>query len=239
VKTVSPSLSGVYFLPFAFGIFASAVLGGVLLTNTGTYKPFHAASFAISAIGFGLFTLLDHGTPKIAWVLFQFIAGVGAGLPLSTLLPAIMVALPESRVAGATAAYTFTKTFGYIWGVMVPSIIFNTVFNANLGLISSEELCFQLRDGAAYAYAGEMHRVRLPRKVRDEVIQVYTKSLKTIWWTGLGISLAGFLLVWIEEDLELRTNLVTDYGLERPGASSEEELVEEASARTASPKSFV
>ena len=33
--------------------------------------------------------------------------------------------------------------------------------NANLPLVSSEELRFRLRDGAAYGYAGDMHRLQL------------------------------------------------------------------------------
>ncbi|KAI0481795.1 MFS general substrate transporter [Xylaria cf. heliscus] len=217
VKVTSPLLSGIYFLPFAVGTLFFAVLGGVLLSKLGAYKPFHAASFAISAVGFGLFTLLDHNASKVTWAGFQLVASAGAGLPLSTLLPAIMVPLPESDVASATAVYAFIKTFGYIWGVAIPSVIFNTVFNANLGVISSENLRSKLRDGGAYAYASEIHLLNLSLQSRHEVIQVYTRSLKTLWWTGLGVSLLGFLLVWIQKDMELRADLDTRYGLEAPG----------------------
>ncbi|KAI1076231.1 MFS general substrate transporter [Whalleya microplaca] len=214
VKATSVSDSGVYFLPFAIATLVFAVLGGVLLSKFGMYRPLHAASFAVSAVGFGLFTLLDTDTPKVAWVFFQLIASAGAGFSQSTLLPAIMAALPESSVATATAAYAFVKTFGYIWGVAIPSIVFNAVFNANLPLISSEDLRLQLRDGAAYAYASEMHQVELPRGLQDQVIEVYTRSLRMIWWVGLGVSVGGFLLVWLQRELELRTDLVTKYGLD-------------------------
>ncbi|KAI3317914.1 MFS general substrate transporter [Xylariaceae sp. AK1471] len=233
VKAISPLLSGVYFLPFAIGTLVSAVVGGVALSKIGAYKPFHAAAFALSTIGFGLFTLLSPRTPTVAWVFFQLIASVGAGFPLATLLPAIMVALSESTVASATAAYAFIKTFGYIWGVVIPSIIFNAAFNANLALISSAQLRSQLRDGAAYAYAAELHRFTLSRELRDEVIGVYVKSLKVIWWTGLGISLASFLLVWIQKELELRTELDTEYGLESSNTGVQDDSLDNGSTKIA------
>ena len=47
-----------------------------------------------------------------------------------------------------------------------------------------------------------------------EVIQVYSKSLRVIWWVGLGISIVGFFAVGFERGLELRTTLDTEYGMD-------------------------
>ncbi|KAH8586114.1 major facilitator superfamily domain-containing protein [Bisporella sp. PMI_857] len=207
--------SGTYFLPFAIGTLVSAAGAGVALSKLGVYRPLHAGAFALSAVGFGLFTLLNGTTSKVAWVFYQLIASFGAGMIMSVLLPAIMAALPESDVASASATYSFVRTFGYIWGVTIPSIIFNGVFNKNLSRISSPELQSQLRDGVAYSFASQAHRIRptLDAKVWEEVVEVYAKSLRTIWWVGLGVSLVGFFLVGAERGLELRKELDTEYGI--------------------------
>lgn len=206
--------SGVYFLPFAIGTLVSAVISGILLSKFGAYRPIHAGAFALSAIGFGLFTILNTSTAR--WVIFQLIASAGMGSIMSVLLPAIMASLSESDVAASSAVYSFIRTFGYVWGVTVPSIMFNAVFNKNLWRISSPKLRAQLADGAAYAFASEAHRIRneVPPALWREVVYVYTKSLKTIWWFGLGMSIVGFLAVGLERSIELRKDLETEYGLE-------------------------
>ncbi len=86
------------------------------------------------------------------------------GMVMSVLLPAIMAPLPESYVASSSATYSFVRTFGYIWGVAVPSLIFNSVFDHNLFMISDPvvevspkrwcSLCFCKPDAYAITYPG-------------------------------------------------------------------------------------
>ncbi|KAI0894795.1 major facilitator superfamily domain-containing protein [Annulohypoxylon nitens] len=208
--------SGVYYLPSAIGILVSAVIGGVLLSAFGAYRPFHALAFAFGTIGFGLFTILRGNSHAVMWVFFQLIVSVGVGIPVSTCLPAIMVALPESDVASATAAFSFIKIFGYVWGVTIPSILFNAVVNNNLFLISSPSLRDQLRNGGAYSFASQANSLAglVDGTVWDEVEQVYVRSLNAIWWFGLGISAVSFLAVGLERGLELSTELNTEFGLD-------------------------
>jgi MFS family permease len=216
VKSTTALRSGVSFLPFAIGTLFFAVLSGTLLSKFGAYRPLHVSAFALSSIGFGLFTFLNETSSKVAWAFFQLISSAGSGMILSVLLPAIMAGLQESDVASASASYSFIRTFGYIWGVTIASTIFNTSFNNNLSLISSPYLIKQLENGGAYSLASQLHQLHttLDAGVRSEVEQVYLISLKTIWWVGLGFSLVGFFLVGAEKGLQLRTELDADYGIE-------------------------
>ncbi|EEQ33375.1 hypothetical protein McanMca71_001370 [Microsporum canis] len=216
VHSTTTLRSGINFLPFAISTLGSAVISGILLSKFGAYRPLHAISFALSAIGFGLLTLLNGGTKTVAWVFFQLIAGTGSGIILSVMLPAIMAALPESDVASSTATFSFIRTFGYIWGVTIASIIFNGEVNKYLPSISSPALRDRLKDSAAYSFASQAHNLRknFPESVWNEAVEVYVKSLRAIWWVGLGISIAGLFVVAVERDLELRQNLETEYGIE-------------------------
>lgn len=220
VQATSVLDSGTYYLPFAFGTLAFAVISGALLSKFGAYRPLHAASFALTAIGFGLFTLLNDTSPKAMWACFELIASMGSGAILSVLLPAIMAALPESDVAAASAAYCFIRTFGYIWGVTIASIVFNDQVNRNLGSVGDAGFREMLRDGAAYAFASQAHAVKGMLEgsgglgLWKEIVGVYIKSLDTIWWVGLGISILGFFCVGMERGLELRKELETEYGID-------------------------
>ncbi|KAJ2994294.1 hypothetical protein NUW58_g1591 [Xylaria curta] len=208
--------SGVYIIPTAIGTLLFAVIAGVLLSHFGAYRPLHASAFALAIIGFGLFQLLYTWSPPVAWVFFQLIAAAGVGIPVSTCLPAIMAALPESDVASSTAMFSFVKTFGYVWGVTVPSILFNAVFNNGLPSIPSSDIQDQLRNGGSYAFASQISVLRdtLDPALLSQIQDLYTQSLRAIWWFGLGISALGFIVVFFERGLELSTELKTEYGLD-------------------------
>ncbi|ETS75579.1 hypothetical protein PFICI_12523 [Pestalotiopsis fici W106-1] len=216
VKGTTILQSGVKFLPMAMGTLIFAVAAGILLSHFGRYRPLHAISLALSALAFGLFTRLDAETPTVAWAWYELIASMGAGLSLSVLLPAIMAGLPEADVAVASSTYSFIRTFGWIWGVTAPGIIFNAVFDQNIKNISDTTLRSQLAGGQAYSFASQVHSVRSDYSdaIWAEVWEVYIQSLKAIWWFGLAISLISFFAVGFEKELELRKELDTEYGLD-------------------------
>ncbi|KAF1852228.1 MFS general substrate transporter [Cucurbitaria berberidis CBS 394.84] len=216
VKHTTVLRSGILFLPFALGALVFAVVAGTLLSKFGKYRPLHALAFALASVAFGLFTLLGPNTPEFAYVLFELIASAGMGMIMSVLLPAIMAPLPEKYVASSSATYSFVRTFGYIWGITIPGLIFNAVFNHHLPTISDPTVQSQLRGGAAYAFASQMHALQntLSPAVWGEVIAIYVKSLKAIWWVCLGISLLSFFTVALEREVKLREELDTEYGLD-------------------------
>jgi MFS family permease len=213
VKGSTPYRAGVQFLPFAGCVLFFAVIAGSLLSKTGQYRPLHWTACALSAVGFGIFTLLDDRSSKAAWVCFQVVAAGGSGLIMSGLLPAAMAALPETEVASATAVYSFLRTFGYVWGVTISSITFNGQFDRYLFEIQDLDLRSQLAGGGAYAFASEQAVQRLPEPTRAKVISVYIRSLNAVWQVGIALSVFSFLLVFVERHVELRQELETDFGI--------------------------
>ncbi|RAL05832.1 MFS general substrate transporter [Aspergillus ibericus CBS 121593] len=208
--------SGISFLPFAIGTLFFAVLAGTLLSVFGAYRPLHAIAFAFSAVSFGLLTLLDESSTTVEWVFYQLIAAVGAGMILSVLLPAIMAALPERDVAAATAAYSFVRTFGYIWGVTVASVVFDAVVGGELAGVRDARVRGELERGGAYAFASQMHGMKgvMGEDEWKVVVGVYVKGLRIVWWVGLGISCLRLGAVWMAKGLELRKELETEYGID-------------------------
>ncbi|CAG8958653.1 hypothetical protein HYFRA_00011494 [Hymenoscyphus fraxineus] len=217
IKGTTILQSGTYLLPFALPSLVFAVAGGTLLSKFGAYRPLHAMAFAIMALALGLFTMLDEASPKAVWVVFELVASAGIGLIMPVLLPAIMAGLPEGDVASSSATYSFVRSFGFIWGVTLSGIIFNKVFDNSLSDISDNSIYPLLENGAAYAFASQIHKLHRDSEFSPQtlyqIVQTFTKSLHAIWYFCIGIALLSFLLVGAEKGLKLREELDTEYGL--------------------------
>ncbi|KAI0542843.1 major facilitator superfamily domain-containing protein [Xylaria digitata] len=226
LKGASPLESAVDTLPFNIFLIPTAAIGGILMTKTGTYRPLHGAAYILLSLGLGLSSLLNSQSSKAEWVIFQIIIALGLGCTFVTLLPAIQAALSESDVATATAMYSFLRSFGFIWGITIPSLILNSIVTGGLGIIEDATVRAQLAEGGAYGFAAHGSVQALPPTVQQQVTRLYTKAFRTTWLVSLAFSLLGFLLVFLEKHVELRTELDTEFGIE----SQEKEVTQEKNA---------
>lgn len=209
----SPLRAGVQFLPYTVFVVPFGIFAGGFMSKTGLYKPLHWVGFALSTIGSGVLSILDASSGKAAWVCFQIIAAGGTGIVMTAVLPSTLAALPETDVAVATGTYSFIRSFGFVWGVTLPSIVFNGQFNKYLYRVQDETVRATLANGAAYGYASGGFIPRLPIDTRNEVIAVYVDALKTVWQVAIAFSCLGFCCVFIEKHVELRKELNTEFGL--------------------------
>lgn len=152
-------------------------MGGVLLSKWGRYKPLHLIGWAIMTLACGLFSLLDSSSSVAAFVCFQLILAVGTGLLAVILLPAMQAPLEESLVALTTGIWTFARLFGGIWGVAIPSVIFNNECRNNAErLVSDPEIVQLLTGGRAYDHATQafLKSIEDPT-VRAQVVEVFSE----------------------------------------------------------------
>ncbi|KAL6801349.1 major facilitator superfamily domain-containing protein [Trichoderma sp. SZMC 28013] len=215
VKGATPLMSGVYFLAFALAIMPFGGMAGAFMSKTGLYIPLHWLGFALSAIGVGLFSTLDESSSRAAWIGYQVLASGGTGIIFTATLPSTLAALSESDVAVATGTYSFVRSFGLVWGATMASIAFNGQINAHAASISNQDIRNLLVDGGAYAYAAVQNGgiAELPDPTRSQVIAVYVKALRVVWWIVTAISALGFFVTFIEKHVELRKSHSTEYGL--------------------------
>jgi hypothetical protein len=61
-----------------------------------------------------------------------------------------------------------------------------------------------------YEHATESFIGPLQNPLHDEVVGVYTDSLKFIWQVALGLAALGLLVVFSLKDIELRKTLETE-----------------------------
>ncbi|ORY17513.1 major facilitator superfamily domain-containing protein [Clohesyomyces aquaticus] len=230
IQGSTPSKSGIQVLPTTLVIVVLAAIGGPLLTCFGKYRPMHQIGFGLMTLGAGLCTLFCKDTNMGVWIVVQLIVAAGSGIIVSTLLPAILVELPDKANGAAAGSWAFLRGTGSLFGVALPSAIFNFRFAALLSSISSPDARSQLSSGQAYQRASSEFVSKFGEKVKWEIVNVFTQM----------VSAVGFAITWGEKQVKLRKELDTEFGLkkkravgvgmdvEKPGA------VEEVTAENAS-----
>lgn len=219
----SPLISGVNQLPLNLFLVPAGIVAGGTISKTGKYKPQQFVGFGLVSLGVGLFTILGPHTHTAAWTFFEIFTAIGLGVILTAILPAIQSSLSDGDIATTTAMYAFFRSFGGIWGVTIPSVIFNGRIDNQLSRISSDQVRQELANGKAYGFASMGGVQRLPADLKNEVLGVYTASLKTVWQVGIAFALAGFLAAFATKQYDMSRKNDSKFGLEEKKEGSVKE----------------
>ncbi|KAI9730407.1 MAG: hypothetical protein M1834_005917 [Cirrosporium novae-zelandiae] len=219
VLNKSPTRSGVLSFPITATTAPFSILTGVIIAITGHYRIFHFLGFGLMALACGLFTLFDQNSPMSYWIVFPLILGVGAGLIYTSVVPTVLAGLPESDVATATATATFLRSFGSTWGTAIPAAIFNSRVNGFLDAIPDAAIRQLLANGGAYEHAakGFVDSFGDSPVLRDYILMIYVRSLKTVWQVSIVFAGMGILVALFVKGLELRKTLDTEFRIEEKG----------------------
>ncbi|PNY23296.1 Uncharacterized protein TCAP_06764 [Tolypocladium capitatum] len=211
----SPERAGVQLLPMVMLQIVFAILGGNLLQKTGAVRTLHASSFAGMVLGIGLLTTLDQHSSTAEWAVFQVILASALGLGVPIMLPAVQAKLADSDAASSTAIWGFLRTFGFVWGSVIPGAVFSNRF-IDLAYTITDPVVRETfaGDGQALEHAAAKLINVLPEESRAQVIDVFSKSLQRTWQVLIAFAGLAFLLVFLEERVELRTALDTEYGID-------------------------
>jgi hypothetical protein len=215
LRHASPLKSGVYTLPTFVGVVPFAMVGGVILSKTGRYKPIHLVGFTFLTVSYGLFSLLNRDSTPSAWVCFQLVGALGVGLLAAILLPAVQAPLPESLVASSTSVWSFARGFGALFAFTIPSAVFNSESARRAGDISDPVIAAALGGGQAYQYATATFVNSITDEtVRGQVLDLFHGALRLVWLVAIAFAGLGFVAVFIEREVKLREELNTEFGLE-------------------------
>lgn len=214
----SPVGAGINMLPVTLSGVPAAAAAGVVLSKFGRFKAIHLVGFAIFTVGVGMYSTMDRNTSTGEWVGYEIIASMGGGLLLNSQLPAFQAPVEESDQAVATGTWNFLRTLGGVWGVAIPAAIFSnrvdTVVAAG-AVASNPAVALSLIDGGAYELASAAFvRSFEDQATHDAVRSVYRLGCQRVFQVAIPFVGLAFLLASVEKDIELRTVLETDFGLE-------------------------
>ncbi|RAH75887.1 putative MFS transporter [Aspergillus japonicus CBS 114.51] len=197
LRSLATTAFGLAVLPITAAIAPFGVITGVLIAMKNKYRPFHFLGYVCVTIGVALFSLLDNNSPARDWAGFQAV-------------------LPESEVATATATWAFVRSPGCIWGIAIPTSIFNTRVQQMLSVVSDGPLRRSLANGDAYALAAEglIKSLQGQAELQREVLRLYEDGLRWVWLMAVPFGVIGFLLCFPVREVKLREQLVTEFRLQ-------------------------
>ena len=120
---------------------------------------------------------------------------------MSTNLPVVQADLPEEQVTAATAAFSFMRAYGSIWGVAIPAAAFDARFAIESYRIADDAVRSLLSDGKACSYVTAKVLGSFDAETRNEVIDVFTRTLEYTWLASLVPTALGLRLVFVEKDI--------------------------------------
>jgi MFS family permease len=215
VLAVDAYHAGLHLLPTILALLPGAIIGGLLLSKLGRYKPILISCFAIVVIGFGTFTLLDETSSAGAWIGFQVLESFGAGLGMGALLPALLAPLTDKDTALATATWGVMRSVGVLWGVAVAGTVYTTRASqlASQGAISDAAVAAKFTAGGAYGAAEVVFLETLSAQTRAQVINIQSTALQRSWQVAIAFGGVGLIAAAFMTQIPLRKENNTDFGM--------------------------
>jgi EmrB/QacA subfamily drug resistance transporter len=115
----TPTESGLLTIPMMAGILLASLIGGWLLSRTGSIKPFLLVGTTALAAGFFGLSRIDHATPIPLVSLAMVFVGAGVGLTAQNFVLLVQNSVPLKDIGAATSTVSFFRALGGTIGVAV------------------------------------------------------------------------------------------------------------------------
>ncbi|TIA32205.1 MFS general substrate transporter [Aureobasidium pullulans] len=187
VKGVSPTRSGVMYLPLSMSDVASALVVGVLLPYVGLTNPFILTGTTLLAVGSGLLSTLNTSSGGKYWIPYQMLPGMGAGITLWMPYVAIQTVLKAEDIPVATALLQFFQSFGAALFLALAQAVFSSIFYA--ALKSSDIVGLDL-SAIVHAAPAEFRQL-VPKENLAQVLNAYNQGVTSTFYLGAGLAAAA------------------------------------------------
>lgn len=199
VLGASPLMCGVYVLPYVVSMSLASAGIGILIQRKGTYLGYIILGMAIMTTGFGFFIDFEARPDWGKIILYQLIAGIGAGPNIQAPLIALQAAVEGRDMAAATAMFGFVRHMFTSISITFGGVVFqNAMQDQHPRLIAElgQETAELLSGAQAAASVGLI--AQLPEAQGEVARMAYLRSLRIMWvmyvlWAGAGL-LSSFLV---------------------------------------------
>ncbi|KAJ6450091.1 iron permease [Mycena sanguinolenta] len=205
----SPLRSAVDFLPAALTTTPFGFLSVVCITLMKKYRPVNWIAWAISVVGFGVFSTIRQDTSVGKWVGYQIICAMGVGPLFGTPMFPLLAPLPTTRAASALALFSFTRAFSQTWGITISSTILQNMLKKKL----PAAFVSQFPPDLEIAYAAIPLIRQLEEPLQTQVRAAFADSMAVIWQTMIGFAALGLLLSLMMKEVPMATTVDETYAL--------------------------
>ena len=181
----------------------TGILAGVIIHSTGRYLEVIYIGVTCMTIGNGLYTLLNPASTLAEIIIYQIIAGIGAGFLFQAPLIALQALVPQDETATATATFGFVRSLATALGVVLGGVIFQNSMDMHIPPLSSPPINLPSNVTALLTKGGAAANVMLSNTISDEVQkqavrEAYAWSMKNMWifytvLSALAVLCSGFI----------------------------------------------
>lgn len=201
----TPTQAGLRLLASPLAVCFTSFGSGLIMKATGLYKALGIA--VVATLGAGVAVLTTCGLHTPGWVVFValFMIGGGYGGMLTVTMVACIAAVDHSQQAVITSATYAFRSVGATVGITVASTVYQNILKSELWARfddwpGAEEQIGRIRDDL-----GELNR--LPLAWREGVMESFMTAFKGVWFTALGMAVAGLVAVSLMRQHKLHNTL--------------------------------
>lgn len=185
----------------------SSIGVAILISRYGRYKWALWIGWVITLAATALMSMFKADTNTGVWIGVLIVLGLGHGFLFNGLLITAQVVAPPKHAAEAAALYTFVRTVGFSFGVVIGGTTFQNIMKSRL---KAEGLPMSIATNAE-AFIGIL--LSLPKgQYRDRLLDAYSHGLDGVFEVFAGIGglslLATLFIARVSMDRPLESNHV-------------------------------
>ncbi len=215
VTGASATNSGLLMLPLMGGLMTASITSGRIISRTGRYKVWPVTGMAVAAAGMFLLSLMGPDTTRLESSFCMLVLGLGIGMVMQVLVLAVQNAVAYADLGVATAAATFFRSMGGLFGVAVFGAILNTRMAEELPRLVPAAALAEAGGRASQLLSSPAQIRLLPPEIRNGIIEALSLSIHSVFLWAIPLLLAGFALSWFLDEIPLRETVHT--GQPSPG----------------------
>ena len=181
IKGVDAVQSGINTLPFLIATALSSIMAGILVTKFGYYVPFMIIGPMFTAIGTGLTTTFQPGTPEPKWIGFQILFGWGIGMGMQQSSVGAQTVLSRRDVPIGTSLMMFSMQASGAIFISVGQNVFANHLVSGLATVAGLDPLVVVNTGAT-----ELRNVVNPDQL-SAVLSVYNDALTSTFKVALAM----------------------------------------------------
>ncbi|KAL6720049.1 hypothetical protein ACLMJK_001970 [Lecanora helva] len=216
-QSASPLRSGVLTVPFIVAEASMGIATGVIIHRTGRYQELIWAGIVLLTIGNGLLIDFDVSSSIAKIVIFQLVAGLGAGMLFEPPLIAIHALVSQEDTATATSTFGFVRNLATSCSIVIGGVVFQNGMDLQAPNLKRAGLSTDLVQEFSGRYAAA--NVMRIGTIQDPMQQIIVKrafawSLHNLWILTTCISAVGIIAsVFITRDFLSKEHTETITGL--------------------------
>jgi hypothetical protein len=189
VKDVSPTRSGLMYLPLALSDVLSATLTGASLSYVGYPNVYLLLGTGLMSIATGLISTWTPTTSHNLWIPYQVLQGLGIGMVLSMPYVATQTVLkPEDIPVGTSLLQCFQFLGAAVYLAVAQSVFENSVHSGLVGVGFDEQGIRTLSEAGSAGIRDAVSSAQLPG-----VIDAYNYGITRTFYVACSVAAVSFV----------------------------------------------